>query len=166
MRKKVAHIITLLFICGGASGQSFNGTINPTVSVQTIMNLTVTQNIASLNFSTLDQFNNGITISNYSTVQLKTNTPWICTIKTTTAYFSASGGSASANMPASVLQMALSTSPTYYTLSTTDQQINAGNQGDLTEPGNIFNVNLKATPGYDYGPGTYSITLTYTFTAN
>jgi hypothetical protein len=158
------YIIILVSAVLPARGQSFNGTINPSVNVQTIMNLNVVQNISSLNFSTLDQFNNGITVSNYSTVQIKSNFDWTFSISTATQYFTASGGSASPTMPASILQMAVSTSPTYYTLSTTPQQINAGSQGDYTETGNIFNVNLKASPGYDYGPGTYSITITYTIT--
>ncbi len=157
---------TVLFLCAvfSARSQSFNGTINPSVNVQTVLNLNVVQNIASLNFSTLDQFNNGITVSNYSTMQIKGNFDWTFSVSTTTQYFTASGASASPNMPASILQMSLSTSPTYYTLSTTPQQISAGSQGDETETGNLFNVNLKANPGYDYGPGTYSITITYTIT--
>src|SRR5687768_10235017 len=124
MRSRLFHIIFAMLLPGAAFSQSFNGTISPSVSVQTIMSMTVTQNISSLNFSTLDQFNNGITVSNYTTLQLKTNTPWTFSVNTTTAFFSASGASASLNMPASVLQMALSTSPTYYTLSTTPQQLN------------------------------------------
>jgi hypothetical protein len=165
MNKKTFYIVCLSFMCLVARGQSFNGTINPSVGVATVLNLNVVQNISSISFSTYDQFNNGVTVSNYSTLQLKTNVNWTFSASTTTQYFSASGSSASPNMPASILQMALSTNPTYYTLSTTPQQINAGTLGDLTTPGNIFNVNLKATPGYDYGPGTYSITITYTIAA-
>lgn len=165
MNRKYYYIAALLLICSVARSQSFNGTINPSATVATVMNLNVVQNISSINFSTFDQFNNGITVSNYSTLQLKTNVNWTFSVSTNTQFFSASGASASPNMPASILQMAMSTSPTYYTLSTTPQQINAGTLGDLTAPGNVFNVNLKATPGYDYGPGTYSITITYTIAA-
>ena len=165
MRSRFHHIIFFVLISVAGNSQSFNGTISPSVNVQNVMSVTVVQNIASINFSTFDQFNNGITVSNYTTLQIKSNADWTFSASTTTQYFSASGGSASPTMPASILQMAKSTSATYYTLSTTPQQITSGIRGDLTQPTNIFNVNLKATPGYEYGPGTYSITIRYTVTA-
>jgi hypothetical protein len=165
MIRRFFHIIIIMLFASQVNAQSFNGTISPSVSVSTVLNLTVTQNIASLNFSTLDQFSNGITVSNYSTVAIKSNSNWNFSVSTSTQYFTATGASASSNMPAAILQMALSTSSTYYTLSTTPQQIKTGVAGSLTESGNNFNVNLKANPGYDYGPGTYSITITYTITS-
>lgn len=166
MNRKYIFILCLFFLPAiVANGQSFNGTINPTVNVQTVMNLTVVQNIASLTFSTLDQFSNGITVNNYSTIQIKSNSDWIFSVKTGTEYFAASGASSTSNMPASILQMAAGSNPTYFPLGLTAQQLAAGSQGDLTETGNLFNVHLKANPGFEYGPGTYSITITYTITA-
>jgi hypothetical protein len=43
--------------------------------------------------------------------------------------------------------------------------LKSGAIGNTSVSGNTFNMNLKATPGFTTGPGSYSITLVYTLTA-
>ncbi len=68
-------------------------------------------------------------------------------------------------MPASVLGVVKSGLSSYVQLSSTDQVLATGNRGNASTTGNSFNMDLKATPGYNYGPGIYSLAIVYTLTA-
>jgi hypothetical protein len=43
--------------------------------------------------------------------------------------------------------------------------LKSGAIGNNSVSGNTFNMNLKATPGFTTGPGTYTLSLVYTLTA-
>jgi hypothetical protein len=62
-------------------------------------------------------------------------------------------------MPAGILNLTVGS--TQITLNTTAQQLNSGS---LTL-GTSFNTTLAANPGYIYGPGMYTLVITYTLTA-
>ena len=53
----------------------------------------------------------------------------------------------------------------YLQLTTTDQVLATGNRGNTSSAGNSFNMDLKANPGYNYGPGIYTLSIVYTLTA-
>ena len=167
MKKSIIHICFLLiagFSFSNCLAQySFNGTINATVTIPPVLSWNITyNNTSAINFSTATQYINGITLPSFTTIQVKGNTPWMVNAAASTPYFSASGTGASTNMPASILGFSIDNTPTIYRLSTTSQKIKTGAQ---SATGTTFNLNLIATPGYNYGAGIYSIVINYTLTA-
>ena len=167
MKKTGIYIIVLLCLGSikGMGQYSFNGTINPTVSIQPVMAFTLTNNASpTLNF-TNTQYSTGYTIPNFNSFAIKSNQPWKLSVSAATANFSASGTYASSNMPASVLGVVKSGQTPYVQLTTTDQTIATGNRGNSSTSGNSFNMDFKANPGYNYGPGIYTLSIVYTLTA-
>jgi hypothetical protein len=163
--------IVLFLICSLCSGlcyaqYSFQGVLTPVVTVQTVLNIDLTNNVAStVNFTSTSQFSDGISIPNFATVQIKSNVTWAFNVSTTTPYFSASGSYATPNMPAQVLSMRSGNQAQYQQLTATSKTLTQGNRGSASVPGNTFDISLLADPKYEYGPGIYSITINYTLTA-
>ncbi|MBD0332396.1 MAG: hypothetical protein ICV66_07050 [Chitinophagaceae bacterium] len=138
---------------------SINRTFNITISVQSVVSLAFTQNSTpNFDFSSASAYSNGITMSNANTFTLKSNKNWIFTAAANTANFSNSG-TYSTTMPASVLRLTVGS--TQGNLSTSALQLNSGS----ATSGTTFNMSLFANPGYNYGPGIYTINISYTITA-
>lgn len=172
MNSKGTYKLLLLLACSlcfsicHAQNYSFQGVLTPTVTVQTVMNIEVISNASNtVNFSSTANYSNGISIADFATVKIKSNALWAFGASTTTPFFSASGAFSSPNMPSHVLAMSLSTLTQNQPLTTTSKTLTTGGRGNISTPGNTFNLNLYASPGYDYGPGIYSITINYTLTA-
>ncbi len=158
-------IISFLFLSGCfiAKAQSFNGSFSSNINVGTVVNMTLTPNVSSN--ITLDGTNlqQGYSNNAFSSVQIKSNASWLLNVRSATTYFTASGIYASSNMPASILS--LSSPGKQVSLSTQDKLLSSGTRGNASASGNSFNVGLIANPGYNYGPGIYSINIIYTLTA-
>lgn len=166
MKNTGRYILLLLcFVSTKGMGQSFNGTINPVVSIQPVMAFSITNNASSTINFTHAQYANGYTISNFNTFDIKSNLPWSISVSSATPVFSASGTYASNNMPASVIGVVKSGQSPFKQLASTDQVLATGNRGNTSTPGNSFNMDLMANPGYAYGPGIYSLTIVYTLSA-
>ena len=167
MKKTSLYILSLLCLVSikGIGQPSFNGTISPAISIQSVMALSITNNASPALTFTNTQYSNGYTISNFNTFDIKSNQPWKLSVSAATASFSASGTNASSDMPASVIGVVKSGQSPYVQLTTTDQVLATGNRGNTSTAGNSFNMDFNANPGYNYGPGIYSLTIVYTLTA-
>jgi hypothetical protein len=167
MKKTRLYMLSLLcFVSIKGMGQfSFNGSINSAVSIQSVMALSITNNASPAITFTNTQYGNGYTISNFNTFDIKSNLPWKLSVSAATPNFSASGTYASSNMPASVVGVVKSGQSPFIQLSSTDQVLATGNRGNTSSLGNSFNMDFTANPGYNYGPGIYSLTIVYTLTA-
>jgi hypothetical protein len=163
MHRILLYMILLLPVHALAQ-YSFNGNITSSVNIQNVMVLSVTSNAATVVTLNNTQYSNGYTMANFNTFNIKSNVPWRLSVASATPYFSASGTYASTNMPASVIGVAKSGQP-FVKLTTTPQLLASGNRGNSAKTGNSFNMDFQATPGYNYGPGIYTITLLYTLTA-
>jgi hypothetical protein len=158
-------VLAVLVLPAFGYAQSFQGGINTNVTVGSVINFTrVDNNPTTLNLTTATEIENGITVLNLSTFAIKSNVPWLVSAASATAFFSASGLYSSANMPASVLTLQVPTK-TAVALSTTSKTLTSGTRGANTVSGNTFSTNITANPGFNYGPGSYSITINYTLTA-
>jgi hypothetical protein len=130
--------------------------------------------IVTLPFITALDYTNG-SVSSNQTLTVKSNRIFVVTIKTNTANFSYSGSVTPApTMPVSgILTIMIPSnstggtiaspfsSSTYASLSSTAQNlINSGANGASQS----FTVKYKATPGYDYGAGSYNVDVVYTAT--
>lgn len=145
---------------------SFNGTVNTTVTIPTVMSVQLIQNSSStVNFSSATQYSNGLALNNFYTAEVQSNIPWVFSVAASTPFFSASGAEASTNMPCSVLAVKLSTQANFTNLATTNVTLASGTNGSKTVAGNTFNLDIKANPGYNYGAGIYSLVVNYTLTA-
>lgn len=157
----------VILITGGKIGytQSFSASNNETVSVGSVFVFSKADNTSNnVNFTTVSQIADGILINNLSTFSVKSNVPWVFSTSSATPNFTGSGTYASSNMPASVLSLVVP-GQTSRTLSTSNQTLTTGTRGNTSIPGNTFSIDLTATPGFSYGPGSYSITINYTLTA-
>jgi len=166
MKKTSLYIISLLclFSVRGMAQYSFNGTISSAISIQSVMEFTITNNASPAITFTGAQYGSGYAISNFNSFNIKSNQLWKLGVSAATPNFSASGTYSSANMPASVIGVVKSEQSSYIQLSSTDQVLATGNRGNTSVSGNSFNMDLKATPGYNYGPGIYNLSIVYTLT--
>jgi len=104
---KRSSLYILLLLCLGpikGRGQySFNGTFSSSVSIQSVLAFTITNNASPAITFTNSQYTNGYVVSNFNSFTIKSNQPWKLSVSAATANFSASGTYASSNMPASVI---------------------------------------------------------------
>jgi hypothetical protein len=157
-------MLVTAFSWSAGAQNSFSGSGIPSVTISQVAGFSLTQNNSyTFNFTTVTQIKNGLTSTNMNSFAVKSNVPWNMLVKASTPFFSASGTYSSSNMPASVLR--LSTSLQTINLSTTDQVLYSGIAGDATKTGNTFTMSMYANPGFYYGPGTYTINVVYTLTA-
>jgi hypothetical protein len=143
---------------------SFTGLRNTNVAVQSVMALNIIPNNYTINYNTIDQIENGIT-ANLNTIQVKSNNLWRLTVAASNPFFTASGRDATSNMPVSILEFGIQGQTGTIRLSTAHQMLSSGGRGDFNKPGNSFTLTLKTGSAFDYGPGSYSVSVTYTLTA-
>ena len=137
---------------------SFSGNANGTISVSAIQSITITGGTSIPSLSSLDDYFNGIVMSNYVTTTVKSNVSWLVVVQAQNDYFTAQSSGASTNMPASVLSIKTSSSGNYIALNTNGINLKTGNSNSGTN----FNVDMKFNPGFNYRGGIYSIALLYT----
>jgi hypothetical protein len=114
--------------------------------------------------TTINEVKYGKTISNFSTIKVKSNKNWQLSVKAQSTLFSLlSGlGLGGPSLPASALKIKASSSGTYKTLSTTPQVLQTGERGNEYSQGNTFTTDIKFMPGLTSRGGIYSMALVYT----
>jgi len=143
---------------------SFSGIRNSNVTVQSVMALNIVPSNYTINYNTIDQIENGITTT-LNTIQVKSNNLWRLTIAANNPFFTASGRDATSNMPVSILEFGIQGQTGTIRLSASNQTLASGGRGDFNKAGNSFTLTLKTGSAFDYGPGSYSVSVTYTLTA-
>lgn len=151
-----AAIILSAFI---ASAQSSSVSQTVTLNLINAINVSITSATGTnFTFDDVNKYQNGLTNLNATTVQVKSNRPYIATVKTATANFS--GPANAPVMPASVLGIRESgTNTGFGYLSTTGFTYGAGDRGV-----NSYSVDYNAVPGFEYNAGTYTISVVFTAT--
>lgn len=143
---------------------TINRTFNVTLNVQNVVAIALVQNgSTNISFGTSTAYQDGISSNNFHILQVRSNASWLVNV-TAPAFFTASGGGASANMPSSIIGIRRNGTVTYTNLSTTPQTIRTGTAGDITSGNNSTSFDMLFSPGYNYAPGIYNIALTYTVT--
>jgi len=167
MKKSALYTAIMLFFCSLQlkAQYSFTGSLTASVSIQPVMAFSLTANASTAITLSNSAYSNGYTIPNFNTVMIKSNMPWSLSVSAATPYFSASGSYASSNMPASVIGLTKSGQSPSVQLTATPQLLASGGRGNTSQTGNTFNMDFSAAPGYNYGPGIYSLTISYTLTA-
>lgn len=156
----------LLLSCLGADAQySFNANVSGLISVSTVQSLSLTGGAAIPNFSSMNDYYNGVVMDDYLTVGVKSNVPWMINVQAQSQYFTPMTTGGSTNMPASVLSLKTSLSGNYTALSPNGITLKTGNRGGAAATGNNFTVDMRFNPGFAYKGGIYTIGLLYTLTA-
>jgi hypothetical protein len=119
------------------------------------MNLSSTTT-RTFSFDNLTDYDNGVEVLNANTINYKTNKAWKVSVKALSADFT---GGTSTTMPANVIKVRKNGAASYIAVSGVDQDLTSGSRGASN-----FNIDYKATPGYNYEAGTYSVTMQYTIT--
>lgn len=158
--KKFILSIAIVFTAIFANAQTSTATATQTVTL--ILKNCISINLTSatgnnFSFDNTDNYAAGITNDNASTFEVKSNRPWAVTVATATANFN--GPVASPVMPSTTLGVRLNGGSNFASLTTTAAPVSNGGRGIAS-----FNVDYKATPGYTYDAGTYTISVVYTAT--
>lgn len=164
MKKCICILILIFCIKQTYSQYSFSGTSVPNITVATVLGMTMTAGTSyNINFTTTSQIASGVSVNSMNNFQVKSNMPWVLSVAAATPNFTGTGTYASSNMPANVITVGV-TGQTAVALSTTNQTLVTGSRGNASATGNSFSTNYIANPGFNYGPGSYSITINYTLT--
>ncbi len=157
-------IFVLLFISNFCFSQaSITRTASANVIVNSYMSFDIiTNGFLEFKFNNNQQLLDGITLSNKFRVNIASNKNWILNVSSLTSNFLAIGPDASMQMPPSVIGIKKSNSSTYVPVSNNPGMITLGYRGNQTASGNQFNLDIKATPGFDFNGGAYMIVLIFT----
>ena len=100
----------------------------------------------------------GFSANNAATIQVRSNRGYIVSVKSSAANFTSTSGT---TMPVTnVLYLKESNQSSFLNLTNTDQTLLSGQ----TQGSNSFSVSYKATPGFNYDAGTYTVNVIYTAT--
>ena len=159
--KKIISLVAILLGGFTAANAQSTSTASQTVSLtlQNAINISVTSTTGtSFTFSDVNEYQNGLTNSNASTFQVKSNRPWAVTVKAAAATFSGPAAPA-IQMPSTVLCVRLNGGSNFSSLSTTAASLTSGARGSSS-----FSIDYNANPGFSYDAGTYSLSVVYTAT--
>ncbi len=158
----------------GAATQSVQLALTNALEITFVANNTATGATVSLPFTTADDYANGVESATQQ-LKVRSNKAFNVTVKTAAANFSVTnnGTTSASTMPASILGLVVTNNSTGGTLGTgfsastyNALASSAANLIDNATNGNNqnFTVKYKATPGFAYAAGTYSMDVVYTAT--
>ena len=159
--KKILTLAVIILASFTAANAQSTSTASQTVSLtlQNAINISVSSATGtSFTFSDVNEYQNGLTNANASTLQVKSNRPWAVTVKAAAATFSGPASPAT-QMPSTVLGVKLNGGSTFSALSTTGAALTSGSRGSSS-----FSIDYNANPGFSYDAGTYSLSVVYTAT--
>jgi len=160
---KKLFLVTLLFVSANLIANAQNvGTGTSTQAMSVVIKNVFDMNLSStttrsFSFDNLTDYDNGVEVLNANTLNYKTNKAWKVSVKALSADFT--GGAGTTTMPSSVIKVRKNGAASYVSISAADQDLATGTRGASN-----FDIDYKATPGYNYEAGTYAVTLQYTIT--
>lgn len=163
MKKMFIAAIGILAINVAANAQaSNNASHNATLNLSNAIEISFTAGGSgvSLAFSTADHYNDGVEALNAASIRIRSNKAYNVTVKAGAANFTSSSAT---TMPVSgVLAVKESNQGSFLGLTASDQNLLTGQSRGV----NNFDVSYRATPGFSYDAGTYTVSVIYTATQN
>ena len=151
-------------LCSTANGTtngSCTGNVATSLTIPTIVRLTITDP-TTLTPPTEAIYTAGSVVTTGPLATIKTNSSWSLTILATTATWTAVGANARANKPVGDLLWGLNSGGPFTAMTTTAATVTSGTRGAANNVQlyyrTLWNIGLD-------GPGTYSLTVSYTVTA-
>lgn len=162
--KKIVFFVLITNFCWAQTTIARSAAATVTVNTYMSLDLTLSGTI-DFNFNQNLELENGIELKNKFNVGIVSNKNWILSVSSLTSNFLALGQEASVAMPPSILGIKRSSSTAYIPVSNIQGTLTLGSRGDLTLSSNQFQMDIKATPGYNYNEGSYSLVLLFTLSA-
>ncbi len=179
MKQTISIIGILICSTGVFAQQSSNGSQTVQMGVSSTIEMaftgsgTATGTIVNLNFNTVNDYANGVVSANQE-LSVTSNRNYTVAIKTNTSNFTYTGSTSPApTMPVNVLSLLIASNATggaivspfsttaYSTLSNSSQMmLNTCTAGS----NKLFAIKYKATPGFIYPAGTYTVDVLFTAT--
>ena len=164
MKNIITLILTIIMIllagliaATAQSTSSTSQTVN--LNLQNAINISVSSATGTnFLFDDVNKYQSGLTNTNASTLQVKSNRPWAVTVKAAAATFTGPAAPAT-QMPSTVLGVRLNSGSTFSNLSTTAAALTSGSRGSSQ-----FSIDYNTNPGFSYDAGTYSLSVVYTAT--
>jgi len=163
MKKLILSIVTIFALYTVANAQTAvtanaNHNVTLTLNNQLEVAFTGSNNNVTMAFATPDNYTNGVTADNAASIKVRSNKAYNVTVKAAAADFTSTSAT---TMPVNnVLFVKEATQTGYVNLTAADQNL-LTNQ---TRGTNTFNVSYKATPGFNYDGGSYTVSVVYTAT--
>ena len=152
-----------MFLSAAGKAQfSHSGTASGNITVFSVQSLTLTGSTIIPSFESFSHYTNGITMSQYVEIQVRSNVNWTISVQAQNAYFSPLSQGASTNMPSTVLSMKRSDVSSYTPVSPSGHTLKNGGKGGAGKPGNTFTVDVRFHPGFGFKGGIYTLGLLYT----
>ncbi|HAL81047.1 MAG TPA: hypothetical protein DCO83_01495 [Mucilaginibacter sp.] len=132
-----------------------------TTTIATILDLALTTGTTvPINFPDIASLDNGVTTTGAVSLTFRSNLPWFVNVAANSSTFS--DGDHNTPMPSSVLFYKLGGTQTFIPLTTTASSV-VGTTGAKVQRGaGTIAIDYYMNPRYDYGPGAYTLALTYT----
>lgn len=142
-------------------------TVTRTTSANIIVNSYISFDVTTIGFldfkfNTNQELLDGINLANKFRVNISSNKNWILNVSSLTSNFMAIGPEASSQMPPSILGIKKNSSDLFVPISNNPSSVALGFRGNQTNSGNSFNLDIKATPGFEYNGGAYMLVLIFT----
>jgi hypothetical protein len=135
-----------------------------TIIIDEVLNLAITSDdLTDFNFNEVTEYDNGITQAAATTFAVDASVPWKINFAADNTTFQSASAT---TMPLSVFSIGKTGSAlqALTDVSSVDP-LSTGARGDNALSGNTFTVDYKANPGYSYDPGTYTVGIVYTISA-
>jgi hypothetical protein len=164
MLKNILIVFTFCILNLNCFAQaSLTRTASAFVNISSYMALDLTSN-GNIDFKFNDnaQLTNGIIFQNKFRARVETNRKWVLNVSSLTSNFLTIASDASTQMPPSILSLKVNSSNSFVPLLNTPSTLKSGSPGLSTINGNDFNIDIKATPGFDFPGGAYALVLLFT----
>jgi hypothetical protein len=165
--KQISYIIALLLLhCASYAQQAQSLTrysVSGTVSIPLFQELNVELlNQAPVEFKNPDDYNSGKIIHKFYRATIKSNVPWELSVAPANANFTSNTGKGAKFMPADILSLKNSTDNKFIKLSTVPVSIIQSSNNLLV---NVYTIDLKVDPSWNYPGDIYSIDLLFSLSA-
>jgi hypothetical protein len=167
MNLKKIFLGIVCFIFAEAKAQvSINRSANVTVNINSFMSLDFVSNgNLDFKFNTNDELANGILMENKFRARIISNQNWILNMNSLTSNFLSIGTENNTAMPPSILTFRIGGTTNFIPLSNSPTVLKSGSKGNQFSAGNDFNIDIKATPGYNFSGGAYALITLFTLSA-
>jgi hypothetical protein len=147
------------------SGITTQSTISYTVTINEVIDFSISNSNVSFAFSRIDDYANGVSVLNATVCNIKSNISWLVNTQANATYFTPSGIGAASNMTCGILSLRRSGLTSWNQVSNTSNiTLQTGNRTGALTPPTQFDVDIKSNPGFNYSGGIYTIGLVYTLT--
>lgn len=150
-------IVSTCLAQASGNGPNFSeATVSGFIEIPALMEIAVTHaESKEIVFSTVDEYNNGITSRGFANIKIRSNTPWVVSVMTDQSFSTNSN----IGIPASAFSLKETSKSRFMPLSNTPQTLLISNNNSIE---NNYSIDMKLTPRFGLYGGLYSANLIIT----